>query len=164
MIRTRTVVTTTCMFAAVTLLATTVMARQADQTASEFYVAYRAAFQKATKIEDVLPYMSKAMRGQVDQTPAAERPMLFGVIKKMDTYTQVKVVKETKSAEGATLVVEGTSSGKNSAGAVDVVMENGSCKLAKEMVVNLARPIGSRTEISHGAAAMRRRAEAVCKI
>jgi hypothetical protein len=68
----------------------------------------------------------------VDQTPAAERPMLFGVIKKMDTYTQVKVVKETKSAEGATLAVEGTSSGKKSTGTVDVVKENGAWKLGKE--------------------------------
>ena len=132
MIPTRKVVTTFILSAGVALVATTALARQADQTASQFYMAYRAAFQKATKIEDVLPYMSKAMRSQVDQTPAAERPMMFGVMKKMDTYTQVKVVKETKTADGVTLLVEGSDSGKKSTATVDIVRENGAWKLGKE--------------------------------
>jgi hypothetical protein len=132
MISTRKLVTTFFLAAAVTLVATTALARQADQTASQFYMAYRAAFQKATKIEDVLPYMSKAMRSQVDQTPAAERPMMFGMIKKMDSFTEVKVIKETKTAAGVTLSVEGTDSGKKSTATVDIVRENGAWKLGKE--------------------------------
>lgn len=132
MILTRTLAATLILSAAVALGATTALAGQADQTPSQFYMAYRAAFQKAAKIEDVLPYMSKSMRSQVEQTPAAERPMMFGIIKKMDTNTQVKVVKETKTADGVTLSVEGVDGGKKSTGTVDLVKENGAGKLGKE--------------------------------
>ena len=43
----------------IVLLATaSVFAQAAAQTASDFYVQYRKAFEAAKKIEDVLPYMS----------------------------------------------------------------------------------------------------------
>ncbi len=54
-----------------------------EQSATEFYMAYRAAFAKATKVEDVMPYMSKGTLAQVEKTPAAERPTLFDRIKAM---------------------------------------------------------------------------------
>ena len=86
--------------------------------------------------------MSKGMRSQVEQTPAAERPMMFGMIKKMDNFTQVKVVKETKTADGVTLSVEAIDSGKKATATVDIVKENGAWKLGKEtVVVFVGRPM-----------------------
>ena len=103
------------------------------ETASQFYMAYRAAFAKATKIDDLLPYMAKNRVDQVNQTPAADRGQMFEMIKMMDTNTDVKVVKETKTATGATLAVEALNeSKKKSTGTVDLVKEGGAWKIDKE--------------------------------
>jgi len=104
-----------------------------NQSATEFYMAYRAAFAKATKIDDLFPYMSKGTRSEVDSTPAAERAKMFGMIKMMDTYTNVKVVKEAKTAQGVTLSVEGVDAGKAKATAtVEIVREGADWKLGRE--------------------------------
>ncbi len=84
-----------------------VAAQPANQTASEFYLTYRTAFAKAKAIEDVLPYMSKEVKAQVQATPAAERPQMFEFVKEMSKMTNVKVTKETKTDKGVTLTVEG---------------------------------------------------------
>ena len=39
-------------------------AQPADQTASDFYMSYRAAFDKATAVEELLPLMSIAVRSR----------------------------------------------------------------------------------------------------
>jgi hypothetical protein len=104
-----------------------------EQSATEFYLAYRAAFAKATKIEDVAPYMSKATLSQMNAAPAAERAKMFGMIKMMDTYTDVKVVKETKTAQGAQLSVEAVDAKKVKATAtVEIVKEGSAWKLGRE--------------------------------
>ena len=119
--------------AAVMLAASVASAQPADQTASAFYTAYRAAFQKATKVDDILPFMSKSQKAQIEKTPAGERAKMFEMIKSFDTYTNVKVIKETKTATGATLNVEGIDGDKKKATAtVDIVKEDGAWKLSKE--------------------------------
>lgn len=50
----------------ISALATATAAQPGNQAASEFYLTYRAAFGKAKAIEDVLPYMSKGVRAQVE--------------------------------------------------------------------------------------------------
>ena len=50
---------------------------QAAQSATEFYQAYRKAFAKAQKIEDILPMMAASRRAQMEKTPADERTMMF---------------------------------------------------------------------------------------
>ena len=105
----------------------------ANQTASEFYTAYRAAFDKAKKIEELTPYMSKSMKADVEKTPASERPMMFEMIKEMSKMSNVKIVKETKTPDGVTLSVEavGPDRGKMT-GKIDIVKEGGAWKMAKE--------------------------------
>jgi hypothetical protein len=77
--------------------------------------------------------MSKERRAQIEKTPAGERAKMFEFIKEFDTYTQIKVVKEDKSATGATLSAEGIDSDKQkSTATIDVVRENGAWKLGKE--------------------------------
>ena len=103
------------------------------KTASQFYMDYRAAFDKATKIDDVLPYMSKERADQVAATPADERAKMFEMIKMMGTLTEVKVLKEAKSADGATLTVEALDPDKKkTTGTIKVIKEGGAWKLDGE--------------------------------
>ena len=109
------------------------LAAQSEQTATQFYMAYRAAFAKAAKVEELFPYMSTAQRAQVEKTPAAERPEMFKFIKELNSFSSVKVLKETKSATGATLEVEGIAPDKTKATAtVEVLREGGAWKIGKE--------------------------------
>lgn len=104
------------------------------RTGTEFYMAYRDAFGKAKVLDDLLPWMSKTRRNQMAEVPKDERTMMFGMIKKMDDHTAIKVVKETPSASGAELQVEAVSGGsKNKVTAtVALVKEGAAWKLDKE--------------------------------
>lgn len=103
------------------------------QTASEFYLSYRAAFDKAKSIDELLPYMSKPVAAQITATPKADRAKMFELMKAMGTLTDVKVVKEAKSADGATLSVEGLDGDKKkNTGTVQIVKEGGAWKLGPE--------------------------------
>lgn len=102
---------------------------QAPQSATEFYQAYRKAFAKAEKIEDLLPMMAANRRAQMEKTPADERNMMFGMLKEMTAEQgEVKVLKETATANGAELAVQA----KNGTGTVTIVKEGGGWKLDKE--------------------------------
>lgn len=104
-----------------------------SKTASQFYMDYRVAFDKATKIDDVLPYMSKQRVDQVDATPADERAKMFEMIKMMGTLTEVKVLKEAKSADGATLTVEALDPDKKkTTGTIKVIKEGDAWKIDGE--------------------------------
>jgi hypothetical protein len=103
------------------------------QTASQFYMSYRAAFDKAKKIEDLFPFMAKKNIDQVNQTPAGDRAKMFEMMKMMGSITDVKIVKETKTATGATLDVEALDPDKKKTkGTIDVVKEGGAWKLGTE--------------------------------
>ena len=108
-------------------------AEQAPQSATEFYQAYRKAFAKAQKIEDLLPMMAASRRKQMEKTPADERNMMFGMLKEMTAEQgEVKVLKETATANGAELAVQA----KDGKGTVTLVKEGGSWKLDKESWTN----------------------------
>jgi hypothetical protein len=110
-----------------------VVAQTPAQTASDFYMSYRTAFDKAKKIEELFPYMAKSMRAEVDETPAAERAKMFEIVKIMGALTNLKIVRETKTADGATLTVEALDSDKKkTTGKIDIVRENGVWKLGGE--------------------------------
>lgn len=116
------------------LLATaSAFAQAAAPSASDFYLQYRKAFNAAKKIEDVLPFMSVDTTKQIQATPPAERGRMFEMIKMMGTLTNVKIVKETRTATGATLTVNAVDSDqKNTTGTIDIVQENGAWKLGTE--------------------------------
>ena len=114
-------------------LATTAVQAQTEQSATQFYMAYRAAFAKATKVDELMPFMAKARRAEIEKTPAGERSKMFAFIKELDTVSQIKVTKETKTANGVTLSAEGIDGDKKkSTGTIDVVREDGGWKLGKE--------------------------------
>jgi hypothetical protein len=111
---------------------------QAPQTATQFYMNYRKAFDAAKKIEDLLPFMGASMRKQIEATPAKDRTEMFGMVKMMDTNTGIKVVKETATPTGATLSVEATDSEskKPTKGQITLVKEGNAWKLDKESWTN----------------------------
>ncbi len=116
-------------------VSTVALAQQPAQTASQFYMKYRAAFDKAKTVDEILPYMAKENRTQVEATPAADRAKMFEMIKMMNTLSAVKVVKEERAADGAgaTLTVEGMDTDKKkNTGKVTVVKEAGEWKVGKE--------------------------------
>jgi hypothetical protein len=94
---------------------------------------YRAAFDKAKAVEDILPFMSAERRKQVESTPAAERREMFDMIKTLGALTNVKVTKETRTANGATLMVDALDGDKSkTTGTITLVQENGAWKIDKE--------------------------------
>jgi hypothetical protein len=102
-------------------------------TASQFYSEYRAAFEKAKAVEDIIPYMSAARRQQIETTPAQEREMMFDVMKMLGALSDLKVAKETRTANGATLTVDALDSDKaKTTGTITLVQENGAWKIDKE--------------------------------
>ena len=103
--------------------------KQAAQSATDFYNAYRKAFAKAQKMEELLPMMAANRRAQMEKTPADERTMMFGMLKEMTAdQGDVKVLKETATANGAELAVQA----KNGVGTATLVKEGGAWKLDKE--------------------------------
>jgi hypothetical protein len=107
----------------------------AATTAGETYLAYLAAMKTAKKAEDVLKFWPAANIAEFNKTPAAERPQMFDMLKTMVTMnTNVKVVKETPTAKGATLAIEGVGpDGKTKqTGTVEMVKEGGAWKVGNE--------------------------------
>ena len=103
------------------------------ETASQFYMRYRTAFDQAKKIEDLTPFLSKKSLDMINSTPAAEHPKFFEMMKMMGSITDVKILKETKTADGAMLAVEAMDPDKKKTnGKVEVVKEGSDWKLGSE--------------------------------
>jgi len=107
-------------------------AQPASKTASEFYLSFRAAFEKAKTVEEILPYMSKAVRAKIEATPAADRAKMFAFQKEMGKMSSVKILKETTTDEGAMLTVEGMADKEKMSGQIQIVKEDGAWKIGKE--------------------------------
>jgi hypothetical protein len=119
--------------AAAVILALAAATFAQTQTASQFYANYREAFDRATSVDDLLPYMSKPMKAQVENTPASDRAKMFEMIKTMGAITDMKIVKEARSADGATLTVEALDPDKKkTVGTVQIVKEGDEWKLGTE--------------------------------
>jgi hypothetical protein len=128
----RAVLTSTAAFLLIAAIAVS-SAAQTDQTASKFYLAYRAAFDKAKSIDELLPFMAAERRKEIESTPAGERAKMFEMIKEFGALSQVKVVSETKTANGATLAVEGVGSSKSKTTCtITTVREGNAWKIGRE--------------------------------
>ena len=112
---------------AVFVLAALAVAAQ-PKTGTQFYAEYRAAYAKAKGFNDMLPLMSKAQKDKLAGIPAAQQKALWDVNKQYDVR-DVKVVKETPTAGGATLDITGTGPDKTTIkGTVKLVKEGGAWK------------------------------------
>ena len=122
-----------CLALVMSLVSAALAAQTGEKTATQFYMEYRAAFDKAKAVEDILPFMSASRRKQVESTPAAERKEMFDMIKTLGALTNVKVTKETRTANGATLMVDALDGDKSkTTGTITLVQENGAWKIDKE--------------------------------
>jgi hypothetical protein len=104
------------------------------QTAAQFYMTYREAVEKAKTMADVMPFLSAETRGMVEKTPVGERDKLFELFKMLSgMHSDVKVVREQRTASGVTLTLEATDLDKAKAtGTVDIVREGDAWKIGKE--------------------------------
>jgi hypothetical protein len=117
-----------------------VQAQPAEMTASQFYTEYRAAFDKAETVEDIIQYMSASRRKQIESTPADERAMMFDMMKTLGVLSDLKIAKETRTAGGATLSVDALDSDKaKTTGTITLVKENGAWKIEKERFSSSSR-------------------------
>lgn len=110
----------------------------ANETATQFYTRYLAAFQKATKMEQVLPFMSAARVKEYNEFPAEQKGGMLEMVKMM-APTNVKVTKEAAAGTGATLTATGVDSmeKKPQYGTVKLVKEGGGWKIAEESWTNV---------------------------
>ena len=107
-------------------LCTAPVSQAQEQTATQFYQAYKAAFGNAKTIDELLPYMSKAKVEEIKQLPKADWPKAFEMIKDFYVFSDEKVVKETKTETGATLNVEAVDPDKKKyKGTVTLLREDG---------------------------------------
>lgn len=113
-------------------LAIPASAQKAPQTATQFFQEYQAAWAKATSMDTILPFMGKESRGKYEATPKDQRQPIFDMLKAMSA-SNVKVVKETKTADGYTLELTGVDADKKTVtGTAQIVMEAGAMKLKGE--------------------------------
>jgi hypothetical protein len=118
---------------ALPLAAATVHAQGSAESPAQFYLTYRATFDKAKTLDEVLPLMAKGVQSQFQNVAPADRPAALQLIKAMSAISNVRVVSETRSDQSATLVVEGIDSANvKNTGRVDLVRENGAWRLAGE--------------------------------
>jgi hypothetical protein len=121
------------LLAASTLLALPASAQQAAHPATDFYLGYRAAWSGATTIDPLLSYIAKDSRRSFEAMPQEERNAMFDVMKQTGTIRNLRVVRETKTAEGFVLNVTGIGpDNKPARGVVEIVWEGPVMKLKKE--------------------------------
>jgi hypothetical protein len=121
-----------CLVAASMLFALPASAQGAN-TATDFYINYRAAWSSATTMDPLLNYIAKDSRRSFEVMPAEQRKSMFDVMKQTGTIRNLKVVKETKTADGFVLEVTGIGpDNKPATGTVEIVWEGPAMKLKKE--------------------------------
>lgn len=108
---------------------------------TEAYVAYRAAFERAQAVDELLPFMDRAGRARVEAAPEDERRSGFEVLKTYGALLEVAVLHETVA--GDTAVVEATgiqvSDGADVRGTIQLVKEDGAWRIQHEKWVDDAQ-------------------------
>lgn len=104
----------------------------AAETASQFYLRWRAAALNAKSIDEVTPFWTAEMVGEFGMEPDAARAGTLPMMKRFYAMqTDVRVVKETATPTGATLSLEGLDRDRKPiVASVDVVKENGAWKVS----------------------------------
>jgi hypothetical protein len=101
-------------------------------TATQFYRQYRAACDKATSLEDLLPWMSKAQKAKAASLSADRKKAMWGMMRSLD-LRDIEVVKEGATPNGAMLDVTATGpDGRAITGRVTLVREDGAWKMQQE--------------------------------
>jgi hypothetical protein len=118
---------------AVVFGASTVVLAGAPKSPAQAYLDYHAALMKATKLEDVLPYLSAAYRGMLESRPKDDRPVWLARLKDGADFKDVKITKTTVHGDACTLEGTATSARGNTLhGKIHLVQEGGAWKIDDE--------------------------------
>ena len=102
------------------------------KTPTQAYLEYQDALAKATKLSEVLPYLSSAYRAMLESRPKADQPVWLKRLQE-SAVTDLKVTKETIAGDKCTLEGTATSARGNAVrGKVNLVKEGGAWKLDEE--------------------------------
>ena len=103
------------------------------KTPTQAYLDYQVALAKATKLPEILPYLSTAYRAMLESRPKADQPVWLKRLQE-SAVTGLKVTKETIAGDKCTLEATGTSTHGNSMkGKISLVKESGAWKLDEEV-------------------------------
>lgn len=103
-----------------------------EKTGTQVYLDYRAALQKATKLEEILPYMSAEYR-QMLQSQPKDAALWLGRLREGTPVKDLKVTKETIDGDKCTVEGTGTSARGNAIhGKIHLVKEGGAWKIDEE--------------------------------
>lgn len=104
-----------------------------DDGPFETYAAYLAALQSARTIEDLAPWLAASSRAMIDETPADERPMLFGMLQAMGANLKdVELSGVTVDGAKASLDVTASLDSSAMAGTIKLVREDGAWRIESE--------------------------------
>ena len=110
------------------LLSTAVSAQ--PKTPTQMYLDYVGVVSKAKTLAEVLPYLSKEYRTNLESVAKADQPVWLKRLQDSVAYTDLKVTKETITGAKCTLETTGTSGRGNAMhGKIMLIKEGADWKL-----------------------------------
>lgn len=104
----------------------------------ETYLKYRTALAKAKEVKELCPYYCKRTIDQIEHTPEADKPMMFGFMKETSPQV-VQVISEDIKDNTASIKLTGKEAGpadpkvkETTEGTVTFIKEGGEWKIDKE--------------------------------
>ena len=108
---------------------------QTEKTPSQTYMEYHAVLQKAKTISDIMPFMSAKRKKEAEGMPADMKAGIIDFAKELGVQPGFKIVKEDKTATGATLMIEGVDKSKAKTNVtVTMVKEANAWKIDREQM------------------------------
>ena len=110
---------------------TTASNTQTTETATQFYLRWRTTALNAKSLDEVIPFWTAEMKDELNMEPESAKADTIPMMKRIySMQTDVRVVKETATPNGATLFLEALDSDKKPVvSSVDIVKENGAWKM-----------------------------------
>jgi hypothetical protein len=104
-----------------------------SETATDFYLRYRKTATAAKSVDEILAFWNSQLLHEYNMEPDDVKAGTLGMVKRMESsLTDVRVLKESATASGATLLLEAIGPDKKPmTGSVDLVKENGAWKLVE---------------------------------
>jgi len=106
--------------------------KQPAETATEFYLRWRSTALNAKSVDEIVAFWTAETVEQFNMEPDSAKAGTLVMVKRVySAQTDVKVVKETATPNGATLSLEALDRDKKPiASRVDVLKENGAWKIS----------------------------------
>ena len=118
-------------FAASVSWSATAPKKQTAETATQFYLRWRTTALNAKSMAEITPFWTTETTDQFNMEPDSAKAGTLAMVKRVySMHTDVKVVKETATPNGATLSLEGLDPDKKPVvSIIDIVTENGAWKI-----------------------------------